>query len=273
MSNPLKFQQRVIKRILNSSVKWDLLTKRSTVGMWQALTSTRELMYLIFNDVGELLVEEMKPGDTIEDGVNLLEWTINYALDIETEVDKDTLILKRCPFDKMRTEFGEIEAFKEVPFIWNCAYLFCRPVMLAVLKNCSKNLSIEILENRPTGLMSAQPCDTCTFKVVKCDDESFAQAITCGHEFRMSICKKEIQCTYGLGLIHRDPQKKDSKPELKQDCPCFKKIGPEEKLIIFREREFYKQLEDGHLPHYILEDPDLREDPKDPCSDVTTFVM
>ncbi|MHA1784503.1 MAG: hypothetical protein ACTSX4_08895 [Candidatus Helarchaeota archaeon] len=268
-----KFQQRVIKKILNSAVKWDILTKRSTVGMWQALTSTRELMYLIFNDVGEILVKEMKPKETVEDGVNLLEWTINYALDIETEVDKNILILKRCPFDKMRNEFFSHEEFKDVPYIWNCAYLFCRPVMLAVLKNLSKNLTVDVLKNRPTELMKGKTCDDCRFKVSKCEDENFAQAITCGNEFRMSICKKEIQCTYGLGLIHKDPQVKDTNPELKQDCPCFEKIDPDKNLIIFREREFYKELEDGHLPHYILEDPELREDPKKPCSDVTTFVM
>ena len=271
MSTTPKFQQRVIKRILNSAVKWDILTKRSTVGMWQALTSSRELMYLIFNDVGELLVQEMKPGETVEDGVNLLEWTINYALDIETEVNGDTLILKRCPFDKMRNELFSKEVFKEVPYIWNCAYLFCRPVMLAVLKNLSKNLTVDVLENRPTALMSGKSCEDCRFTVKKCEDESFAQAITCKNEFRMSICKKEIQCTYGLGLIHRDPAQKDVLPELKQDCPCFEKIGPNEKLIIFREREFFKDID--HLPHYILEDPDLREDPKKTCSDVSTFVM
>ena len=239
--------------------------------MWQALTSSRELMYLIFNDVGELLVSEMKPKETIEDGVNLLEWTINYTLDIETEVKGNTLILKRCPFDKMRNEFMSKEVFKEVPYIWNCAHVFCRPVMIAVLKNLSKNLTVKVLENRPTALMGGKTCEDCRFVVEKCEDESFAQAITCRNEFRMSICKKEIQCTYGLGLIHRDPAKKDVLPELKQDCDCFEKIGPNEKLIIYREREFYKEID--HLPHYILEDPQLREDPKKPCSDVSTFVM
>lgn len=271
MSTP--FHLRIVKRILNSAVKWDILTKRSTVGMWQALTSTRELMYMIFYDVGEILVRELKPqGESIEEGVNLLEWTINNTLDIEVEVEGDMLILKRCPFDKLRTEFFTQEPFKEVTYIWNCAYLFCRPVMLAVLKNLSKNLSIEVGETRPTLHMKSNTCDDCRFRVVQCEDETFSQAITCGNEFRVSICKKEIQCSYGLGLLksYRDP---NCKPELKQDCPCFVKIPDDEKPIIYREREFFKDLPDGHNPHYILEEPELREDPKKPCSDISSFVM
>ncbi|MHA1271238.1 MAG: hypothetical protein ACTSPY_15710 [Candidatus Helarchaeota archaeon] len=262
------FHLKVIKRILNSSVKWDILFKRSTVGMWQALCSTQYMMYHIFNDVGKLLVDELKPeNQTIEQGINLLEWTINFALDIECTINGNILVLGRCPFDKMRMEFLENEEFKEVPYIWNCAYLFCRPVMLGVLKNLSKNLTIEILENRPTELIKGKKCDTCSFRIVQCEDESFAQAITCGNEFRVGICKKEIQCTYGLGLI-RNPRDPNDKPKLKQDCPCFIKIGTEETPIIHREREFYK-----HTPHEFLLDKFIREDPKDECSDITTWVM
>ena len=188
------FHLKVIKKILNSSVKWDILFKRSTVGMWQALCSTQYMMYHVFNDVGELLVAALKPkSNDIDQGVLLLEWTANYALDIECTIDGNTLVLGRCPFDKMRKEFLEQEQFKEVPYIWNCAYMFCRPVLLSVLKNLSKNLTIEVLENRPTELIKGQECKSCKFKVVECEDESFAQAITCGNEFRVGICKKEIQ--------------------------------------------------------------------------------
>ncbi|TFF86375.1 MAG: hypothetical protein EU551_01805 [Promethearchaeota archaeon] len=262
------FHLKVIKRILNSSVKWDILFKRSTVGMWQALCSTQYMMYHVFNDVGKILVEELKPKNkTVEQGVNLLEWCINYTLDIECTVDGDTLILGRCPFDKMRNEFLEMEEFKEVPYVWNCAYLFCRPVMLSVLKNLSKNLTIEVLENRPTDLMRSQMCDSCKFKVVECEDETFAQAITCGNEFRVGICKKEIQCTYGLGLI-RNPKDPNDKPLLKQDCPCYVKIGPDDPPIIYREREFFK-----HTPREYMLDENVREDPKEECSDITTWVM
>ncbi|MHA1145898.1 MAG: hypothetical protein ACTSRW_14245 [Candidatus Helarchaeota archaeon] len=271
MSKP--FHLRIVKRILNSAVKWDILTKRSTVGMWQALTSTRELMYMIFHDVGEILVNELKPqGDSVDEGINLLEWTINNTLDIEVEVEGDKLILKRCPFDKMRSDFFTQEPFKEVPYIWNCAYLFCRPVMIAVLKNYSNKLTIEVGQNRPTEHMKNNSCDSCTFRVVPCEEETFSQAITCGNEFRVSICKKEIQCSYGLGLLrnYRDPE---CKPELKQDCPCFEKISADDLPIIYREREFFKELPDGHNPHHIIEDPSLREDPKKPCSDVSSFVM
>lgn len=259
---------KVVKKILNSSVKWDILTKRSTVGMWQALMSTQTLMYMIFNDVGQLLVAYLKPeNDSLEQGINLLEFSVNSALDIECTVRDDVLVLGRCPFDKMRQEFLEDENFKEVPYIWNCAYMFCRPVLLAVLKNLSKNLTIEVLQNRPTELLRGKECESCSFRVVKCEDETFAQAITCGNEFRVGICKKEIQCTYGFGLIknHRDP---NCNPELKQDCPCFIKIGPDETPIIFREREFFKLS-----PHDFLASKDAREDPKDICSDITTWVM
>ena len=263
------FHFKVIKKILNSSIRWDLLTKRSTIGMWQALASTQYMMYQIFNDVGKLLVEELKPkGESIEQGLNLLEWCINYTLDIECEIQGDILVLKRCPFDKMRMEFLENEEFKEIPYVWNCAYIFCRPVLLAVIKNLSKNLSIEVLENRPTEFLKKQTCDNCQFKVVKCEDENFAQAITCGNEFRLGICKKEIQCTYGFGLLknYRDP---NCQPELKQDCKCFKKLGPDETPIIYREREFYK-----NTPHEFLLDENVREDLKDDeCSDITTWVM
>ncbi|HUX99339.1 MAG TPA: hypothetical protein VMV49_07260 [Candidatus Deferrimicrobium sp.] len=259
---------KVVKKILNSSIKWDILTKRSTVGMWQALCSTQYMMYLIFNDVGKLLVTYLKPeAETIEQGINLLEWAINYSLDIECSIKDDVLVLSRCPFDKMRQEFLESEEFKEVPHIWNCAYMFCRPVLLAVLKNLSKNLSIEVLENRPTDLLRGKTRSTCNFRVVKCADETFAQAITCGHEFRVGICKKDIQCTYGFGLL-QNPRDPNCIPQLKQDCPCFVKIGPEETPIIFREREFYKRT-----PHDFLAIKDAREDPKDPCSDITTWVM
>ncbi|MHA1694372.1 MAG: hypothetical protein ACTSXT_16605 [Candidatus Helarchaeota archaeon] len=262
------FHLKVIKKILNSSVKWDILLKRSTVGMWQALCSTQYMMYHIFNDVGKLLVEELKPEkESVEYGVNLLEWAINYTLDIECTIQGDILILGRCPFDKMRMEFLESDEFKEVPYIWNCAYMFCRPVMLAILKNLSKNLTIEVLENRPTELIKGKTCDTCKFKVIQCEDETFAQAITCGNEFRVGICKKEIQCTYGFGLI-KNPRDPNSRPELKQDCPCFVKIGPDEIPIIFREREFYQ-----HTPYEFLLDENVREDPKKPCSDITTWVM
>jgi hypothetical protein len=262
------FHLKVIKKVLNSSVKWDILFKRSTVGMWQALCSTQYMMYHIFNDVGELLVAQLKPEtESVEQGVTLLEWAVNYALDIECTINNDVLVLGRCPFDKMRMEFLEQEQFKEVPYIWNCAYLFCRPVLLAVLKNLSKNLSIEVQENRPTELMHGNACDTCNFRVVPCEDETFAQAITCGNEFRVGICKKEIQCTYGLGLL-RAPRDPNCKPELKQDCPCFVKIGPEETPIIFREREFYNRT-----PHDFIAIENAREDPKKPCSDITSWVM
>ncbi|MBD3228046.1 MAG: hypothetical protein GF329_07640 [Candidatus Lokiarchaeota archaeon] len=261
------FHLKVIKKILNSSIKWDILFKRSTVGMLQALCSTKYMMFHIFNDVGKLLVDELKPKNkSIEQGINLLEWTINYTLDIECTVDGNTLILGRCPFHKMRKEFLENNEFKEIPYVWNCAYLFCRPVMLSVLKNLSKNLTIEVLENRPTCLIRGQQCDTCKFKVVECEDETFAQAITCGNEFRVGICKKEIQCTYGLGLIE-NPKDPNSKPELKQDCPCFVKIPEDQSPIIYREREFYK-----HTPREFLL-RNIREDPKDECSDITTWVM
>ena len=262
------FHLKVIKKILNSSVKWDILFKRSTVGMWQALCSTQYMMYHIFNDVGKLLVDELKPKSrSVEQGVNLLEWTINYTLDIECTVEGNTLILGRCPFDKMRQEFLQDENFKEVPYIWNCAYLFCRPVMLAVLKNLSKNLTIEVLENRPTELIFGRKIETCKFKVVECEDETFAQATTCGNEFRVGICKKEIQCTYGLGLI-KNPRDPNCKPELKQDCPCFVKIGPDEPPIIYREREFFELT-----PREFLLDENIREDPSKEDSDITTWVM
>ena len=259
---------KIVKKILNSSVKWDILTKRSTVGMWQALMSTQTLMYMIFNDVGNLLVTYLKPeSDTIDQGINLLEFAVNSALDIECFIKDDVLVLSRCPFDKMRQDFLQDENFKEVPYIWNCAYLFCRPVLLGVLKNLSKNLTIEVLKNRPTELIRGTECDTCSFRVVKCEDETFAQAITCGHEFRVGICKKEIQCTYGFGLL-KSPRDPNCQPELKKDCPCFVKIGPDETPIIFREREFYKRT-----PHDFLAVKDAREDPRDPCSDITTWVM
>ncbi len=262
------FHLKVIKKILNSSVKWDILFKRSTVGMWQALCSTQYMMYHVFNDVGELLVAQLKPETkSVEQGVNLLEWTVNYALDIECSIKEDVIVLGRCPFDKMRSEFIGQEQFKEVPYIWNCAYMFCRPVMLAVLKNLSKNLTIEVLENRPTELLRGKTCETCNFKVVKCEDETFAQAITCGNEFRVGICKKEIQCTYGLGLL-RSPRDPKCRPEIKQDCPCFVKIGPEETPIIFREREFYNRT-----PYDFIAIENAREDPKKPCSDITSWVM
>ncbi|MHA1649176.1 MAG: hypothetical protein ACTSYB_03195, partial [Candidatus Helarchaeota archaeon] len=194
------FHLKVIKKILNSSIKWDLLFNRSTVGMWQALVQIQYKMYHIFNDVGKVLIENLKPEtESVEQGINLLEWTINYTLDIECTIKNDVLVLGRCPFDKMRQDFLADENFKEVPYIWNCAYMFCRPVFIGVLKNLSKNLTIEVLENRPTELLKGKELSTCSFRVVKCEDENFAQAITCGNEFRVGICKKEIQCTYGFG--------------------------------------------------------------------------
>ncbi|MHA1325390.1 MAG: hypothetical protein ACTSRL_21575, partial [Candidatus Helarchaeota archaeon] len=206
-------------------------------------------------------------SETIEQGINLLEFTINSALDIECTIKDDTLILGRCPYDNMRQEFLQDENFKEVPYIWNCAYLFCRPVLLAVLKNLSSKLSLEVLQNRPTELIRGKECETCRFKVVECEPETFAQAITCGNEFRVGICKKEIQCTYGFGLL-KNPRDPNCQPELKQDCPCFVKIPPDAPPIIFREREFFKLS-----PHDFLAIKDAREDPKDPCSDITTWVM
>ncbi|MHA1253830.1 MAG: hypothetical protein ACTSRP_27955 [Candidatus Helarchaeota archaeon] len=262
------FHLRVIKRILNSSVRWDILFKRSTVGMWQALCSTQYMMYHIFNDVGKILVEELKTNEkSLKEGIKLLKWTVENTLDIDCNIEDDTLILKRCPFDKMRMEFLKTEQFKEVPYVWNCAYLFCRPVMIGVIKNLSKNLTVEVLENRPTELMKGRTIDHCKFKIKECEDETFAQAITCGNEFRVGICKKEIQCTYGLGLI-RNPRDPNCKPELKQDCPCFVKIGPDETPIIFREREFFE-----HSPREFLLDEYVREDPRKKCSDITTWVM
>ena len=68
------FHLRVIKRILNSSVRWDILFKRSTVGMWQALCSTQYMMYHIFNDVGKILVEELKTNEkSLKEGIKLLK--------------------------------------------------------------------------------------------------------------------------------------------------------------------------------------------------------
>lgn len=262
------FHLKIIKKVLNSSIKWDLLFNRSTVAMWQALVQIQYKMYHIFNDVGKVLIENLQPkSKSVEQGVNLLEWTVNYSLDIECSISGDTLVLDRCPFDKMRQEFLADENFKEIPYVWNCAYMFCRPVLLAVLKNLSNNLTIEVLENRPTSLIKGGECTACNFRVVPCEDETFAQAITCGNEFRVGICKKEIQCTYGLGLL-KAPRDPTCQPELKQDCPCFIKIGPDETPIIFREREFFKLS-----PHDFLAIKDAREDPKDPCSDVTTWVM